>query len=81
MESEPHADAAPLPPLTGVAAATLDQAALAEGPARPGPLTLAKQGSFFVGERDVHSDTLSTAPRTPPRERRPSTKYTTALSS
>ena len=28
----------------------------------PGPLTLAKQGSFFVGGRDVHSDTLSTVP-------------------
>jgi hypothetical protein len=28
----------------------------------PGPLTIAKQGSFFVGGRDVHSDTLSTVP-------------------
>ena len=28
----------------------------------PGPLTLAGQGSFFVGGRDVQSDTLSTLP-------------------
>ncbi|WP_246690070.1 esterase [Methylobacterium sp. WL7] len=28
----------------------------------PGPLTLAGQGSFFVGGRDVSSDTLSTLP-------------------
>ncbi|QGY05901.1 esterase [Methylobacterium mesophilicum SR1.6/6] len=37
------------------------------GPARaadppPGPLTIAEQGSFFVGGRDVASDTLSTLP-------------------
>ena len=25
----------------------------------PGPLTIARQGSFFIGGRDVHSDTLS----------------------
>ncbi len=28
----------------------------------PGPLVVAKQGSFFVGGRDLHSDTLSTLP-------------------
>lgn len=28
----------------------------------PGPLVVAKQGSFFVGGRDTHSDTLSTVP-------------------
>ena len=28
----------------------------------PGPLTIEKQGSFFVGGREVHSDTLSTLP-------------------
>ena len=28
----------------------------------PGPLLLAKQGSFFVGGHDVHSDALSTVP-------------------
>jgi hypothetical protein len=28
----------------------------------PGPLTIAKQGSFFVGGREVKSDTLSTLP-------------------
>jgi hypothetical protein len=36
-------------------------AAMAERPP-PGPLTIAKQGSFFVGGRDVQSDTLSTVP-------------------
>ena len=34
---------------------------LAADPA-PGPLTLAGQGSFFVGGRDIQSDTLSTLP-------------------
>ena len=28
----------------------------------PGPLTIARQGSFFIGGRDVKSDTLSTLP-------------------
>jgi hypothetical protein len=28
----------------------------------PGPLAVAKQGSFFVGGRDVRSTTLSTVP-------------------
>jgi hypothetical protein len=28
----------------------------------PGPLTIARQASFFVGGRDVKSDTLSTLP-------------------
>ncbi len=32
------------------------------GRARPGPLTIAEQGSFFVGGRDVASETLSTLP-------------------
>jgi pimeloyl-ACP methyl ester carboxylesterase len=46
-----------------IASAILIQAALAEtARADPGPLTLARQGSFFVGGRDVHSDTLSTLP-------------------
>ena len=27
-----------------------------------GPLTIAGQGSFFIGGRDLHSDTLSTLP-------------------
>jgi hypothetical protein len=40
--------------------------AMAAGPSRPEPaakpLTIQAQGSFFVGGRDVHSDTLSTAP-------------------
>lgn len=27
-----------------------------------GPMSIAKQGSFFIGGRDVHSDTLSTLP-------------------
>jgi hypothetical protein len=36
--------------------------ALAQDKAGPGPLTLQSQGSFFVGGRDVKSDTLSTLP-------------------
>src|ERR1700744_5705065 len=32
----------------------------------PGPLTIARQGSFFVGGRDVKSDTLSTLPNYAP---------------
>src|SRR5580692_5552351 len=28
----------------------------------PGPLTIARQGSFFIGGREVKSDTLSTLP-------------------
>ncbi|ANN79007.1 esterase [Bordetella flabilis] len=31
-------------------------------PAPEAPLTIAKQGSFFIGGRNVHSDTLSTLP-------------------
>jgi pimeloyl-ACP methyl ester carboxylesterase len=31
-------------------------------PSDPGPLTIARQGSFFVGGRDVKSDKLSTLP-------------------
>ncbi len=34
---------------------------------RPGPLAVAKQGSFFVGGRDIQSDTLSTVPAYAPR--------------
>jgi hypothetical protein len=37
-------------------------AALAADKSSPGPLTLQSQGSFFVGGRDVQSDTLSTLP-------------------
>jgi hypothetical protein len=36
--------------------------ASAQDKAGPGPLTLQSQGSFFVGGRDVQSDTLSTLP-------------------
>lgn len=36
--------------------------ASAQDKADPGPLTLQSQGSFFVGGRDVKSDTLSTLP-------------------
>ena len=31
-----------------------------------GPLVVAKQGSFFVGGRDIHSDTLSSLPAREP---------------
>ena len=31
-----------------------------------GPLAVAKQGSFFVGGRDIHSDTLSSLPAREP---------------
>ena len=43
---------------------SMGAAARAAPPPRPdpGPLTLAQQGSFFVGGRDVTSDTLSTLP-------------------
>ncbi|HTW36641.1 MAG TPA: hypothetical protein VMD53_18630 [Rhizomicrobium sp.] len=34
--------------------------------ADPGPLTIAKQGSFFVGGHDAHFDTLSTRPPAAP---------------
>jgi pimeloyl-ACP methyl ester carboxylesterase len=42
-------------------AALLALPALAQE-ASPGPLIIDKQGSFFVGGHDVHSDTLSTLP-------------------
>lgn len=45
--------------LCAVALPALAQTTSAED---PGPLTIAKQGSFFVGGRDVKSDTLSTLP-------------------
>lgn len=52
--------------LAAVAAATiaLHPAAAQQGAsgAEAGPLTIARQGSFFVGGRDVTSDTLSTLP-------------------
>jgi hypothetical protein len=35
---------------------------LSPGPLSPGPLTIASQDSFFIGGRDVKSDTLSTLP-------------------
>jgi hypothetical protein len=43
---------------------TIALTASAENATRPapGPLTIARQGSFFVGGRDVKSDTLSTLP-------------------
>jgi len=34
----------------------------ADTPSMDGPLTIAKQGSFFVGGREVKSDALSTVP-------------------
>ena len=37
-------------------------ALLAAAPAMAEPLSIEKQGSFFVGGRDVKSDTLSTLP-------------------
>ena len=40
----------------------LATSAMAGGRPEPGPLTLARQGSFFVGGHDVRSDTLSTLP-------------------
>ena len=35
---------------------------LAAAPARAEPLSIEKQGSFFIGGHDVKSDTLSTLP-------------------
>ena len=46
--------------LVGVALA--QEPNVPEAAADPGPLTLARQGSFFIGGRDVRSDTLSTLP-------------------
>jgi len=43
-----------------MAALALTQQALAQEIS--GPLVIAREGSFFVGGRDVHSDTLSTVP-------------------
>ena len=48
--------------LAVVATAALASPALAQQPALP-PLVLQEQGSFFVGGRDVKSETLSTSPR------------------
>jgi len=51
--------------LSAVAAfCALTAAAAAQTPPRPdpGPLTLASQGSFFIGGREVRSETLSTLP-------------------
>src|SRR5689334_6400728 len=47
--------------VSALAASTLSASAQT---ARPdsGPLTIARQGSFFVGGREVKSDTLSTLP-------------------
>lgn len=47
--------------LAGAAQAQAQAQAQAPRP-DPGPLTIAKQGSFFVGGRDVKSETLSTLP-------------------
>ncbi len=44
------------------AATLLTAAQAADAPSMDGPLTIAKQGSFFVGGRDVKSDALSTVP-------------------
>lgn len=43
-------------------ALSLNAAAPARAQDAAGPLTIEKQGSFFVGGRDVHSDVLSTLP-------------------
>ncbi|HKA42978.1 MAG TPA: esterase [Burkholderiales bacterium] len=49
------------------AAIVLLSSACAQQPvATGGPLVIEKQGSFFVGGRDVHSDTLSTLPQYAP---------------
>lgn len=53
--------AAALCALAGPVAAQAPQVGQAPRP-DPGPLTLARQGSFFVGGREVASDTLSTLP-------------------
>ncbi len=45
-----------------VDAALLTVPAAAQSVDVTGPLTLEKQGSFFVGRRDMQSDTLSTLP-------------------
>lgn len=49
---------------TALLAMTLAMPAAAQDPPRPpsGPLTIEKQGSFFVGGREVRSDALSTLP-------------------
>jgi hypothetical protein len=53
--------------LVGAAAITLALAACASpggerAAVTSGPLSIAKQGSFFIGGHDIHSDTLSTLP-------------------
>ncbi|MCR0984781.1 alpha/beta hydrolase family protein [Roseomonas populi] len=45
-----------------LAALSLPAGAQEAGRAPQGPLTIARQGSFFVGGRTLHSDTLSTQP-------------------
>ncbi len=49
-------------PFLAVLAAILTVPAAAQTVDVTGPLTLEKQGSFFVGGRDMQSDTLSTLP-------------------
>ena len=50
--------------IAALGALTVALPAAAQDAARPapGPLTLERQGSFFVGGHDVHSDALSTLP-------------------
>ena len=59
--SKPSPTARAAAALMAVASALPAAAQDAARPA-PGPLTIEKQGSFFVGGRDVRSDTLSTLP-------------------
>src|SRR5262245_3213127 len=49
-----------------LAAFTLYVFAQQPAKAKAEPLIIEKQGSFFVGGRDLHSETLSTQPNFPP---------------
>src|SRR6266568_3917018 len=48
--------------MTGKVLSAILLTVLAAAPAVAQPLTIEKQGSFFIGGRDVKSDTLSTLP-------------------
>ena len=54
--------------LASVPAAWAQTSAPLVPPAPSGPITIEKQGSFFVGGRDVHSNDLSTLPAHAPAE-------------
>ena len=49
-------------PLTALGAVLMTAAFVPQATAEDAPLAIAKQGSFFIGGRDVKSDTLSTLP-------------------